>query len=131
MILMAEQRFDIQTLIVVLPLVLIVTLGLSFSAFSLSYNAYKEVVDGFEVRAWWDGDHADMIIVAHSEADLPAKVQVLEKVDTGYHPSRHLMLAVTFTEPGSSHLFSAVTVSKEFRVVISSGLHRTVFDVQL
>jgi len=131
MALMTTQRFDIQTLAVVLPLVLIVTLGLTFSAFSLSYNSYHNVANGFELKAWWDGDHADIIVAAHPEANLPAQVKVLEKVGNAYRPSKHLMLEVTLEEVGSSHLFSAVTVSTEFRVVISTAVSETVFDVQL
>jgi len=131
MALMTTQRFDIQTLAVVLPLVLIVTLGLTFSTFNLSYNSYHNVVDGFEVRAWWDGDHADIIVVAQPEANLPAQVEVLEKVGNVYYPSKHLMLNVTLEEIDASYLFSAVTVSTEFRVVISTTAGKTVFDVQL
>jgi len=128
---MTPRRFDIQTLVVVLPLVLIVTLGIAFSAFNLSYNSYHNVTDGFEVKAWWDGDHADVIVVAHPEANLPAQVKVLEKVGDAYHPSEHLMLEVTLEEAGSSHLLSAVTVSTEFKVVIFTSESETVFDVQL
>ena len=128
---MTTQRFDIQTLAVVLPLVLIVTLGLTFSTFNLSYNSYRNVVDGYEVRAWWDGDHADIIVAAQPEANLPAQVEVLEKVGNVYYPSKQLMLNVTLEEVDASHLFSAVTVSTEFRVVISTAAGKTVFDVQL
>jgi len=131
MALMTTQRFDIQTLAVVLPLVLIVTLGLTFATFNLSYNSYRNVADGFEVRAWWDGDHADIIVVAQPEAKLPAQVEVLEKVDNVYCPSKRLMLNVTLEEVGSSHFFNAATVSTEFRVEISTTAGKTVFDVQL
>jgi hypothetical protein len=131
MVLVTPRRFDIQSLVVVLPLVLIVALGIAFSAFSLSYNSYHSAADGFEVKAWWDGDHADVIVVAHPEAKLPAQVKVLEKVDDVYRPSKHLMLEVTLEEASSSHLLSAVTVSTEFKVMIFTSEDETVFDVQL
>jgi len=131
---LSAYRFDVHSLAVVLPFIILITTGLTASALTLTENSYTASAGGFTVKAWWDGDHADLRVKTSPEASLPARLEVLEpdpeKPGT-YRPSPRVWGATTLNSPGETILIHGVSTSKELLVIISTEETEFRFEVNL
>lgn len=130
---MTEQRFDIHSLAVILPVVILVTLGLATSVLNLTYNSYHEEKNGVEVKAWWDGDHADIYVKVKLEKLLPASVEVREFIEKegSYQPTKHILRQLTIDSVNNSLFIISAVTSKNFEIVVLTPQKNFVFKVKL
>jgi hypothetical protein len=130
---LTAQRFDIHTLAVVLPIVVLVTLGLTTSVLNLTYNFYHEEKNGVEVRAWWDGDHADIYVKVKSEELLPALVEVREFIEekNSYQPTKHILRSLVISSTDSPLFITSAVTSKNFEIIVLTSQKDFVFKIRL
>lgn len=131
---LSAYRFDVHSLAVVLPFVILVTTGLTASVLTLTDNSFTASKGGFTVKAWWDGDHADLWVKASHEAPLPARLTVLEpdpeKPET-YRLSPHVWGAVTLDSPDKAILIHSISTDKQLLLLISTHEAEFRFEINL
>ena len=130
---MAVQRFDVHSLAVILPVVVLVTLGLTMAVLNLTYNSYHETKDNVEVKAWWDGDHADIYVKINSKKLLPATIKIKEYVEEKkvYQPSKHILCSLTVDSTDKPLLVTGAVTAKNFEVEVLTPQKNLVFKVRL